>query len=33
MASFTPKLKEILRVHGCKFERAGHGDHEPVFSS
>ncbi|MGH9432178.1 MAG: type II toxin-antitoxin system HicA family toxin [Terriglobia bacterium] len=28
MASLTPKLKEILRAHGCKFERAGRGDHE-----
>ncbi len=32
MASYTPKLKEILRVHGCKFERAGRGDHEIWYS-
>ncbi len=28
MASFTPRLKEILREHGCKLEREGRGDHE-----
>ncbi|MGO9271597.1 MAG: type II toxin-antitoxin system HicA family toxin [Terriglobia bacterium] len=28
MADYTPKLKEILRAHGCSFERPGRGDHE-----
>jgi HicA toxin of bacterial toxin-antitoxin, len=32
MASYTPKLKEVLRAHGCRFERAGRGDHEIWFS-
>ncbi len=32
MASYTPKLKEILRTHGCSFERPGRGDHEIWYS-
>ncbi len=32
MASYTPKLKEILRAHGCRFERPGRGDHEIWYS-
>jgi HicA toxin of bacterial toxin-antitoxin, len=32
MASYTPKLKEILRPHGCCFERSGKGDHDIWFS-
>jgi HicA toxin of bacterial toxin-antitoxin, len=32
MASYTPKLKEILRAHGCRFERPGRGDHEIQYS-
>ncbi len=32
MASYTPKLKEILRAHGCAFERPGRGDHEIWYS-
>jgi hypothetical protein len=32
MATYTPKLKEILRAHGCSFERPGRGDHEIWFS-
>ena len=28
MATYTPKLKEVLRVHECYFKRPGHGDHE-----
>jgi len=32
MAPFTPKLKEILRAHGCTFERPGRGDHEIWYS-
>jgi len=32
MASFTPKLIEILRAHGCTLERPGRGDHEIWYS-
>jgi hypothetical protein len=32
MACYTPKLKEILRAHGCYFERHGRGYHEIWFS-
>jgi hypothetical protein len=32
MASYTLKLKEILRTHGCYFERPGRGDHEIWYS-
>jgi hypothetical protein len=32
MASYTPRLKEILRAHGCDFERPGKGDHEIWYS-
>ena len=32
MASYTPKVKEILRASGCYFERPGRGDHEIWFS-
>jgi hypothetical protein len=32
MASYTPKLKEILRAQGCSFERQGRGDHEIWYS-
>jgi len=32
MASFTPKLKEVLRAHGCTFERPDRGDHEIWYS-
>jgi hypothetical protein len=32
MATFTPKLKEILRAHGCTFERPGRRDHEIWYS-
>ncbi|MGA2600019.1 MAG: type II toxin-antitoxin system HicA family toxin [Bryobacteraceae bacterium] len=28
MASYTPGVKEILRAHGCQFERRGKGDPE-----
>ncbi len=28
MATYTPKLKEILQAHGCSYERARRGDHE-----
>lgn len=32
MADFTPKLKQILREHGCYFDRQGRGDHEIWYS-
>ena len=32
MGSYTPRLKEILRAHGCTFERPGRGDHEIWYS-
>jgi HicA toxin of bacterial toxin-antitoxin, len=32
MTGFTPKLKQILREHGCYFERQGRGDHEIWYS-
>lgn len=30
--SFTPEVKRILRKHGCRFVRAGKGDHEIWYS-
>ena len=32
MATYTPKLKEILRAHGCTYDRPGRGDHEIWYS-
>jgi len=32
MASFTLKLKEVLRSNGCQFDRPGRGDHEIWYS-
>ena len=32
MATYTPKLKEILRDNGCSYERPGRGDHEIWYS-
>jgi len=32
MATYTPKLKEILRAHGCIYDRPGRGDHEIWYS-
>jgi hypothetical protein len=32
MASYTPRLKELLRAKGCHFERPGRGDHEIGYS-
>jgi hypothetical protein len=32
MVSYTPKLKEVLRAHGCYYERTGRGDHEIGYS-
>lgn len=32
MASYTRQVKEILRRHKCKYDRAGKGDHEVWFS-
>lgn len=30
--SFTPELKRLLTAAGCRFVRAGKGDHEIWFS-
>jgi hypothetical protein len=32
MASYTARLKEILKSYGCRFDRPGKGDHEVWFS-
>jgi hypothetical protein len=32
MASYTLRLKEILRTYGCYFDRPGKGDHEIWYS-
>ncbi|MGO8816256.1 MAG: type II toxin-antitoxin system HicA family toxin [Terriglobia bacterium] len=32
MVSYTPKLKDVLRTHGCRYDRAGRGDHEIWYS-
>lgn len=32
LADFSVDLKRILRDNGCRFERAGKGDHEIWFS-
>jgi len=32
MADYTPKLKKLLREHGCYWVRQGKGDHEIWFS-
>jgi len=32
MAGFSPRVKEVLRAHGCYFERQGRGDHEIWYS-
>ncbi|HYB89725.1 MAG TPA: type II toxin-antitoxin system HicA family toxin [Candidatus Binataceae bacterium] len=32
MASYTDRVKEILREHGCYFHRQGKGDHEIWYS-
>lgn len=32
MASYTPLVKEILKRHGCTFDRQGKGDHEIWYS-
>jgi HicA toxin of bacterial toxin-antitoxin, len=28
MADYSPEVKKILRENGCRFDRAGKGDHE-----
>jgi len=33
MVSYTPRLKEILRGHGCYLKRPCHGDHEIWYTS
>jgi hypothetical protein len=32
MVSYTRKLKDVLRSHGCRFDRPGRGDHEIWYS-
>jgi HicA toxin of bacterial toxin-antitoxin, len=32
MADYSPEVKRILRENGCRFDRAGKGDHEIWFS-
>jgi hypothetical protein len=32
MASYTPKLKEVLRANRCRFERPGRGGDEIWYS-
>lgn len=32
MASYTPRVKAILRRHHCRYDRAGKGDHEIWYS-
>ena len=32
MADYSPEVKRILRDNGCRFDRAGKGDHEIWFS-
>ena len=32
MADYSPRLKQILREHECRFDRPGKGDHEIWFS-
>jgi hypothetical protein len=32
MADFGPKVREILRANGCRFDRQGKGDHEIWYS-
>jgi hypothetical protein len=32
MADYSPEVKKILRENGCRFDRAGKGDHEISFS-
>ena len=32
MAEYERKVREVLKKHGCRFERQGKGDHEIWFS-
>ena len=32
MSSYTPRLKKILKRHGCRYDRPGKGDHEIWYS-
>ena len=32
MADYSPEVKRILHENGCRFDRAGKGDHEIWFS-
>jgi len=32
MASYTPRVKAILKHHRCRYDRPGKGDHEIWYS-
>ena len=32
MASYTPRVKAILKLHHCRYYRPGKGDHEIWYS-
>jgi hypothetical protein len=32
VSSYTPRVKEVLRRHNCRFDRQGKGDHEIWYS-
>ena len=32
MATYEVRVRELLRVHGCRFVRRGKGDHDIWFS-
>jgi hypothetical protein len=32
MAGYTPELRRILTMAGCRFERQGKGDHQIWYS-
>jgi hypothetical protein len=32
MADYSRRLKEILKENGCRFDKAGKGDHETWYS-
>src|SRR5580658_3460251 len=33
MASYTPSVKDVLRAHGCRFERPGKGEPRNLVQS
>ena len=32
MATYEREVREVLRAHGCRFDRQGKGDHEIWYS-